>query len=135
MSVETEVTLHAPETSTYGLAVYQINDGYLSFYVNTRGVYLDYRIKSVNGHQQRMEWGEGGIPDKVRLRITSDGERYYFSYATDQDKDFRSLGALECPLVSTEMVGGFTGVTLGMFTECSDGESYGEFSYFDYTEE
>ena len=135
MTVETEVTLHAPETSTYGLAIYQINDGYLSLYVNTRGVYLDYRIKSVNGHQQRMEWGEGGIPAKVRLRITSNGEWYYFSYATNQDKDFRSLGALECPLVSTEMVGGFTGVTLGMFTECSDGESYGEFSYFNYTEE
>ncbi|MBQ7419467.1 MAG: glycoside hydrolase family 43 protein [Prevotella sp.] len=134
MTVETEVTLHAPETSTYGLAVYQINDGYLSFYVNTRGVYLDYRVKSVNGHHQYMEWREGSIPDKVRLRITSNGERYYFSYATDQDKDFRSLGALECPLVSTEMVGGFTGVTIGMFTECSDGENYGEFSYFEYTE-
>ena len=134
MTVETEVTLHAPETSTYGLAVYQIDNGYLSFYANTRGVYLDYRIKSVKGHQQSMEWSEGSIPDKVRLRITSNGEWYYFSYATGQDKEFKSLGAMECPLVSTEMVGGFTGVTLGMFTECSDGGSYGEFSYFDYAE-
>lgn len=135
MTIETEVALHAPETSKYGLAIYQIHNGYISFYATSRGVYVDYRIKSLSGHHASQEWSANKIPDRVRLRITSNGEWYYFSYATDQDSKFQNLGALETSLVSTEMVGGFTGVTIGMFTECSDGKSYGEFSYFDYDEQ
>ncbi len=134
--VETEVTIHHPITSNYGLALYQINDGYMTFYANSRGVYVDYKIKSASSHHAREDWSIADAPEKVRLRIISDGEQYYFEYArSDKDEPFRRLGALECSLISTEVVGGFTGVTIGLFTECTDGEeSYGEFSYFDYEE-
>ncbi len=134
MQVETEVLLHAPASATYGLAVYQINDGYLRLYANTEGVRVDYRIKSAAAVHQSADWPAGKVPEKVRLRITSNGEWYYFSYAADGDSEYHSLGALECPLVSTEMVGGFTGVILGMYAECSDGVSYGEFDNFIYTQ-
>ena len=73
------------------------------------------------------------MPSKVRLRIISDGEKYYFFYARPDDA-FDSMGTLECSLVSTEVVGGFTGVTIGMFTESTAEEGFAEFNYFDYQE-
>ena len=44
--------------------------------------------------------------------------------------DGKEIARLDTALLSTEVVGGFTGVTVGMY--CSRGAA--EFDYFDYTE-
>ena len=64
---------------------------------------------------------EGGIAVpkgtlKLTLRVTSDGHLYRFLYAFDHGH-FTELAAQSCTLVSTEVAGGFTGVTVGMFAE------------------
>jgi alpha-N-arabinofuranosidase len=41
------------------------------------------------------------------------------------------VSAQDCSLLSTEVVGGFTGVTVGMYAEGQDSAS---FNYLDYTE-
>lgn len=137
--VETEVLVHHPIEDKYGLAIYQINDGYLSFYVTSHDIGVDYQIKSLQGTLNSEDWSLADIPEKVRLRITSNGERYYFSYACNDETTFTPLADIECSLVSTEVVGGFTGVTIGMFTEYfypnSAETAYGDFNYFDYIEQ
>lgn len=50
----------------------------------------------------------------IYLRITSDGLRYWF-YRSPDGVEYEELGSVETSLVSTEVVGGFTGVTLGMY--------------------
>ena len=64
----------------------------------------------------------------MKLRITSDGDMYRFEYAT-VDGAFTSLAKHNCQMVSTEVVGGFTGVMVGMYAEGGAGASFGYFRY------
>ena len=41
---------------------------------------------------------------------------------------------MNCSLLSTEVVGGFTGVTLGMFAQGQKADGYATFDFFDYEE-
>ncbi|MBQ8655895.1 MAG: glycoside hydrolase family 43 protein [Prevotella sp.] len=131
VEIETEVTIE-PNNAIYGLTVYQINDGYLRLYASDEGVCFDARIKSAETQPAFVRWADD-VPQQVRLRITSDGERYHCFYARPH-QDFEELGSMECSLLSTEVVGGFTGVTVGMFTDGPTNADFGEFSYFDYKE-
>lgn len=139
MQVETEVDIHEPAGDQYGLAIYQIHDGHVRFFATADGITLDYRLKSLDGIKNADQWKNGQRPKKVRLRITSDGLKYQFWYAADSEREFRLFGQIECSLLSTEIVGGFTGVTIGMFcdvafSERSQDSGYGVFYYFDYEE-
>ncbi len=67
----------------------------------------------------------------MKLRVSSDAEKYFFEYSVDDGKNFEKIDEQDIILVSTEVVGGFTGVTIGMFAQ---GEGKAEFVYFDYTE-
>jgi xylan 1,4-beta-xylosidase len=67
---------------------------------------------------------------QLRLRVTSDGLMYYFCYALDQGA-YTEVARQNCSLLSTEVAGGFTGVTMGMYVE---GEGYADFTSFKYSE-
>ena len=114
-----------------GLTAYQINDGHMDISVEkyTTGtvcVVADYRVKSLQGqHMEQVVQGS-----KVRLRIASDGKTYRFSFSTD-GHHYQTLMEHDCLLLSTEVVGGFTGAVLGMYAE---GTGTADFSYFKYTE-
>ena len=56
--------------------------------------------------------------------VSSDGNMYEFTI------DGKPLGRLETSLLSSEVVGGFTGVVLGLFAEAGTAS----FDYFDYQE-
>ena len=45
---------------------------------------------------------------------------------------YKNVGQLSSTLLSTEVVGGFTGVTLGMYAQDN---GYADFAYFDYVEQ
>jgi xylan 1,4-beta-xylosidase len=114
-----------------GLTVYQINDGHFDFYTDGYFVGAEARLKSLSADFGTQMIKEGC--KKLRLRITSDGLFYHFLYAFD-DGGFTELTAQNCSLMSTEVAGGFTGVTLGLFAAGPSDGSYADFQYFDYTE-
>jgi alpha-N-arabinofuranosidase len=63
---------------------------------------------------------------------------YYFDYSLDGNA-FVTLDKVDCALLSTEVVGGFTGMTIGMYATLNrsytgNGKTYADFDYFDYVE-
>lgn len=70
---------------------------------------------------------------KVYLRITSDSE-YYYMYASTNNKEFNLLVKMEYRYLSTETIGGFTGVMLGLFAQTSnpDKAGYVDIDWFQY---
>ena len=114
-----------------GLTVYQINDGHMDISVEkymtgTVCVVADQTVKSMHG-QQMDQIAQGS---KVRLRISSDGQTYQFSYSLD-GQTYQTMAEHSCSLMSTEVVGGFTGAVVGMYAE---GNGTADFSYFKYNE-
>ena len=71
----------------------------------------------------------------VFLRVTGSPGTYTFSYSTD-GKTFRDLGSLGSNYLSTETVGGFTGIMLGLFatSAAESSKCVAEFDYFEYRE-
>jgi alpha-N-arabinofuranosidase len=130
--VETEVDANSLASGTKaGLALYQINDGYYDLSVEKGAdgkcnVTMNFRAKSLNGTSAKA-----AVSGNVKLRITSDGTIYRFEYATGNDKQFKNLTSHNCAMVSTEVVGGFTGIIIGMFAE---GNGNAQFHYLDYQE-
>ena len=121
-----------------GLTVYQIHDGHADFCLsparNEMLLMLKLRMKSVDIVKKKIR-----IPNTCCvLRVRSDAKMYYFDYSLD-GKQFEEFDKLDCALLSTEAVGGFTGVVLGMYASMNrgyagTGASYADFDYFDYTE-
>ncbi|MBR1688939.1 MAG: glycoside hydrolase family 43 protein [Prevotella sp.] len=135
IEVETQLSLHggadSTQTGTFGLSVFQINNGHIDLYATQNGIRLMCALKSLNACCGSTEWEQ--VPERVRLRITSDGQFYRFYAATDA-RDWLHVGDVDCSLVSTEVAGGFTGVTIGMMAEGKEGGGYADFYYFDYQE-
>lgn len=70
--------------------------------------------------------------NKVYLRITSDAA-YYYMQVSEDGKRFQTLGKMDFRYVSTEVIGGFTGVMLGVFAQCTSLDNmYADFDWFEY---
>ena len=67
------------------------------------------------------------------LRITSDKDFYYMMASAD-GTNFTPLAKMEYRFLSTETIGGFTGVMLGLFTQSSrdDAKGYVDIDWFEY---
>ena len=69
------------------------------------------------------------------LRITSDKDFYYMQMSSD-GINFNQLAKMEYRFLSTETIGGFTGVMLGLFTQCgSDTNGLVDIDWFEYKRE
>jgi len=68
---------------------------------------------------------------KVYLRIHSDGA-YYYMQASGDGKAFETLAKMDFRYLSTEVIGGFTGVMLGVFAQGDSSNAYADFDWFDY---
>lgn len=115
-----------------GLTVYQINDGHFDLSLTKAddkrvAVKMAYAIKSLNGTAKEATVGGAKT---IRLRVSVDRDHYVFAYAADGN-GWQELARQACSLVSTEVVGGFTGVVVGMFAQ---GTGSARFNYFDYQE-
>jgi alpha-N-arabinofuranosidase len=131
--LETEINIKTlSEGCTAGLSVYQIHDGHFDIGVRKKGgkfeVLFVFNIKSLVG--ERPVSIEQSV-EKVKLRVRSDEKKYFFEYSINDGKNYEKLDEQEVSLLSTEAVGGFTGVVLGMYAE---GKGNAEFAYFDYNE-
>lgn len=137
MTLETEIDTDNLDFGTEaGLTVYQIQGGHMDlalvkYQTGSVAVVMKYHIKSLQGEVMGEDSGLPLMQGKVRLRITSDGNQYHFLYAC-QGGPWKEVAKQDCSLVSTEVVGGFTGVTVGMY---ADGDGSATFSYFDYKEQ
>ena len=71
--------------------------------------------------------------NQAYLRITSDKDFYYMQASSD-GSNFVELAKMEYRFLSTETIGGFTGVMLGLFTQClqETNEGYVDVDWFEY---
>ena len=68
----------------------------------------------------------------VYLRIEGDTNFYYLSYSED-NKHFEPLCKMDYRYLSTETIGGFTGVHFGLYIQSeSPADSYADFDWFEY---
>ena len=135
MTLETEIALeNISEGVKAGLTLYQTHDGHFDLFVRKNNetdidIIFGHKIKSLVG--ENVVNIDATLIEKIKLKITSNAEKYFFEYSIDDGKTFEKINEQDVFLVSTEVVGGFTGITMGMFAE---GEGKVEFGYFDYTE-
>jgi alpha-N-arabinofuranosidase len=71
----------------------------------------------------------------VTLLIRADEDQYHFLYSTDGGSQYEELAQLDVTLVSTEIAGGFTGVTVGVFAEGNETQPAARFQQVRYWEE
>ena len=124
---ETRLTLTSDHNrDEAGLSIYQINDGHADFFIaKTEEGYQPttrFKVKSI----EHFQHGKASSSPTLTLRIHSDGTNYYFESSED-GTTFSLVSTLECSLLSTEVVGGFTGAIIGLYTS-----STADFEYFDY---
>lgn len=139
MTVETHIDFsEGLPRDEAGLCVFQINDGHAKFYLHPANgltqVVAKCQMKSVTAVLASAEIEAY----EAYLRIRSDENRYYFDYSVD-GKRYKTLATLDCQLLSTEVVGGFTGAIIGMYATQNNfskayGTSFATFDYFDYME-
>ena len=119
-----------------GLAVYQSHDGHAMVSLsNAQGimrVQVSLQLKSLR--LTRALYPIHRASD-VWLRVASDGHLYKFYYSTD-GKKFRQIDSFSCQLFSSETVGGFTGVVVGLYSFMGSNKHHsgGSFADFDYVE-
>lgn len=140
-SFETKISFYdLADGDEAGICVYQMHEGNVQACLNNfkgsnrlkvrlnlkniRTLLFDYRVNVVN---------------QLWLRMTTSGKNYNFYYSLDGRK-FHWMQSVDCTLLSTETVGGFTGVTLGLYasnnsTRYQAGASFADFDYVEYKEE
>ena len=102
--------------SVAGVSVYQIIDGRADVYCEDGDVVARVRVKSLDVELGRLK--KAVKQGKAEIRVDADEARYHFMCNTA--KGWKEIGSIECTMLSTEVVGGFTGVIIGMFAEGND---------------
>lgn len=130
-SVVTEIDAsNLAEGDEAGITAFQIVDGHIEIALRRTSEGIEAvsraRVKSLISETVLCAVPLG----KAKLKIESDGNTYLLSVLADGSEPVYAK-ALECSLMSTEIVGGFTGVVLGMYVT---GEGSADFAYFDYRE-
>ena len=97
-----------------GLCVYQINNGHAEICLIGNSEKMELAVKATVKSLKGKQASTTIKGYEVWLRVRSDGKMYYFDYSTD-GKKYNELYRLDCALLSTEVVGGFTGVVAGMY--------------------
>ena len=115
-------TLAKVSSGEAGLVVYQDHTGFVTLGVQGRKAVLRLELKGVNACLGEVPVGAGET--LLSLSCSSDGLLYRFF------ADGREVGTLDTSLLSTEVVGGFTGVTIGLYAVGGKAS----FAYFDYKE-
>ena len=102
--------------SVAGVSVYQIIDGRADVYCEDGDVVARVRVKSLDVELGRLK--KAVKQGKAEIRVDADEARYHFMCNTA--KGWKEICSIECTMLSTAVVGGFTGVIIGMFAEGTD---------------
>jgi alpha-N-arabinofuranosidase len=131
MSIFYSVSLHNSKSGDEaGLTAYQINDGHYDIAVinNNGKKAIKYRlqIKSVvkEGIVENIKIANAR---DIKLRLRSDNSKYYLEYSVN-GTDFITAASAENALLSSEVVGGFTGIIIGRYCTSPSGDKcYADF--------
>lgn len=127
VSVELDAKALTPQSEA-GLTVYQIHNGHSEIFVRKNAedgsyaIVVRHTVKSLV--KESIVATVSDMPTK--LTISSDSERYTFGYCYAGKASV--CDSIDTSLLSTEVVGGFTGVTLGMY---ATGGGTADFSAFE----
>lgn len=114
--LETTVRVSLDAPGMAGLSLYQIQDGHaeLSLVRSREHVRatVHYTLKSMDYDAASVQISG----TSAWLKITSDGIQYQF-YVSEDGKQWLYLDAISSALLSSEVVGGFTGIVLGLYAE------------------
>lgn len=115
------LTVYMDPGAHYDIYVERSEDGYWAV--------LRYKLGAVDHTQCRLKLDDG----RAVLRVEGRDYYYHFSVA-DADGDFVEMGMADTKYLSSETNGGFTGVTLGLYTTTRSAlsDAVAEFEYFDY---
>jgi len=119
--MEAGITAYAAPLNHYDVRVIRHN-GKLQLFANVRLGELFHKGSPIELDSER-----------VYLRITSDKDYYYMQYSLDGET-FSTLSKMDFRYLSTEVIGGFTGVMLGLFSEATTPANIGhaDFDWFEY---
>jgi len=128
---------HLSDGDEAGLTVYQMHEGHAQCCLTRDGgsYALKLRMNLKNIHPVLATHTLGSSAGEVWLRVQSDSRLYHFYYSLD-GQHYELLESVDCTLLSTETVGGFTGVMLGLYAFDYEGshDAWGDFEYVEYLE-
>ena len=113
------ITAYAAPLNHYDVLV-ERKDGYLVVRPNIRLGELSHSAKEL-----KLKG------NKAYLRISSDGAYYYMQVSAD-GMTFETLAKMDFRYLSTEVIGGFTGVMLGVFAQGESTDGIADFNWFEY---
>lgn len=123
--VHLSTTVRLEGSGEAGLAVYQIFNGYATVGLRRSGLLAEAVVRyQVRGLEKEEKQLMALATPEARLEVLSRDNQYIFLV------DGREISRLETSLLSTEVVGGFTGVTVGPY--CISGKAL--FEVFEYEE-
>lgn len=113
-----------------GMTVYMDYNGHYDVYVEKKGgklvVGTNYTFGPVN-HVEEIPVNAS----KVWLRLTGNRMQYHLWYSTD-GRNFKEAGVADARFISTETLGNFTGIMLGLWAQSPSQKGYADFEYFEY---
>jgi alpha-N-arabinofuranosidase len=93
-------------------------------------IYIKSNVRLGQTSHSEKEFALKG--NRAYLRITSD-QNFYYMLASSDGVDFIQLAKMEYRFLSTETIGGFTGVMLGLFTQCdNDTNGFVDIDWLEY---
>ena len=112
------------------MTVYMDYNGHYDVYVAKKGgkwvVGTNYTFGPVN-HVEEVTVNSS----KVWLRLTGNRSQYMLWYSTN-GTDFKQVGTGDARFLSTETLGNFTGIMLGLWAQSPSVKGYADFEYFEY---
>jgi len=125
---------HLAEGTQAGITAYAAPLNHYDVIVENRGGKLIVRPNIRLGELAHSEKEITMKGEKAYLRICSDGA-YYYMQVSENGKSFETLCKMDFRYLSTEVIGGFTGVMLGVFAQGTDKKGYADYDWFDYITE
>ena len=109
---------HLTESMQAGITAYAAPLNHYDVVAEKRDgqIYIKSNVRLGQTSHSEKEFAIDGT--RAYLRITSDQQFYHMMASTD-GINFTELAKMEYRFLSTETIGGFTGVMLGLFTQCS----------------
>ena len=125
----------AQDGDASGITVFMSNKSHYDMFVKQSAsadkqvVVLRYRMGELTHIAQEITIPKG----KVHLQVTGSADFYSFAYSTD-GKNFTPAGKMNVAYISSETVGGFTGIYLGLFATSKNltSKAYADFDTFEY---
>lgn len=122
---------HLAEGSQAGITAYAAPLNHYDVTVEKRGGKLVVRPNIRLGELAHSEKEITLKGKNAYLRISSDGA-YYYMQVSENGKSFETLCKMDFRYLSTEVIGGFTGVMLGVFAQGTDKKGYADFDWVEY---